>query len=38
MKWQDLIDEGQNSCNAFLTGAKVRFSEKKYFGASSTLR
>ena len=37
IKWQDLSEEGKNSRNAFRTGAKIQFSEKKYFGVRGTL-
>jgi len=37
MKWQDLLEEGKNGCSMFQTGAKIHFSEKKYFGARGTL-
>ena len=29
IKWQDLLEGGKNGRNAFQTGAKIRFSEKK---------
>ena len=29
IKWQDLLEEGNNSRNAFRTGAKINFSKKK---------
>ena len=32
VKWQDLLEEGKNSHNAFWTGAKIHFSKKKYLG------
>ena len=28
IKWQDLLEEGKNDRNAFITGAKIHFSEK----------
>ena len=28
IKWQDLLEEGKNSRNAFRTGAKIDFSDK----------
>ena len=27
-KWQDLLEEGKNGHDVFLTGAKIHFSEK----------
>ena len=39
IKWQDLLEEGKNGRNAFPTGAKIHFSEKKkYFGVRGTLK
>ena len=39
IKWQDLLEKGKNGRNAFRTGAKIHFSEKKkHFGVMSTLR
>ena len=32
IKWQDLLEEGQNGRNAFRTGAKIHFSEKNILG------
>ena len=29
IKWQDLLEEGNNGRNAFRTGAKIHLSEKK---------
>ena len=29
---QDLLGKGKNGLDAFQTGAKISFSEKKYFG------
>ena len=37
IKWQDLLGKGKNGRNAFRTGAKVYFSEKKYCGFRGTL-
>ena len=37
INWQNLLDEGENGPNAFLTDAKIHFSEKKYFGVRGTL-
>ena len=32
IKWQDLLEEGKNGCNAVWIGAKIRFSEKNILG------
>ena len=32
IKLHDLLEEGKNGCNLFLTGAKIYFSEKKILG------
>ena len=38
IKWQDLLEEEKGGRNAFRTGAKIHFSEKKYFGVRGTLK
>ena len=38
IKWQDLLEGGKNGRNAFRTGAKIHFSEKKIWGVRGTLR
>jgi len=38
MKCQDLLKEGRNGLNAFGTGAKIHFREKKYLGARAHSR
>ena len=37
IKRQDLLEKGENGFNAFRTGTKIHFSEKKYFGVRGTL-
>jgi len=37
IKWQDLLEKGKTGRNAFRIGAKIHFSEKKYFGVRGTL-
>ena len=37
IKWQDFLEKEENGRNAFRTGAKIQFSEKKYFGVRCTL-
>ena len=32
IKWQALVEEAKNGCNAFRTGAKIHFSEKNILG------
>ena len=32
LKWQDLLEKGKNSRDAFLTGAKIHFNEKNILG------
>ena len=32
IKWQDLLEKGKDGRNAFRTGAKIHFSEKKHCG------
>lgn len=32
IKWQDLVEEANNGCNAFRTGAKIHLSEKNILG------
>jgi len=32
IKWQGLVEEAKNGCNAFRTGAKIHFSEKNILG------
>jgi len=34
---EDLLEEGKNSCNAFPTGARIRFSEKNTLGLLGAL-
>ena len=38
IKRQDLLEKGKKGHNAFRTGAKIHFSENKYFGVRGTLR
>ena len=38
LKWQNLIEKGKNSRDAFRTGAKIHFRKKKYFGVMGTLQ
>ena len=37
MKRQDLLENEKNGRNAFPRGAKIHFSEQKYFGIRGTL-
>ena len=37
IKWQDLVEKGENGPNEFLIGTKIHFSAKRYFGARCTL-
>ena len=37
IKWQDLLEEGKNSSNAFPTCARIRFSEKIILGLLGVL-
>ena len=32
IKWQDLLEEGKNGCNAFWTDANIRLSAKNILG------
>ena len=32
IKWQDLLEEGKNGCNALWTGAKTHFGHKNILG------
>ena len=32
LKWQDLLEEGNNGFNVFRTGVKIHFNEKNIFG------
>ena len=32
LKWQDLVEKGKNSRDAFRTGAKIHFNEKNILG------